>query len=231
MTTPRRRSLTRFSDPVMLEPIERTANKALVERAIDELRQLVVGSQMETILRVGDYLIEQFYGGYSEARSRKPRKAASLRQLSLRAGEFGMSGNGVRLAVAIALQARELGKSISLRLTSSQHRALLPIASLAEKRVLAEAAIEAKWSYEKLRARVVRIQKPHAGGRPGEPAARVLVRRLEPLLEGAARDALANEPARLSPEEARSLAPIATRLVAELTRLAHALERRGGESE
>ena len=143
----------------------------------------MVESQFETVVRVGEYLIEHFYGSVQEASARRPRKDASLRSLMERAGEFGMTATGVRTSVAIALQSRELGRGLAQRLGIAQHRALLPLRDSGEKRVLAVAAVDANWSAERLRTRLRKLQKKHKGGRPREPPIALLVARVERALD------------------------------------------------
>jgi hypothetical protein len=202
----------------------RDAETRLVDRAVADLRRVVYGGQLDTLLAVGEYVIENFYGSADEARARKPRKAASLRRLVERADEFGMKANGVRLSVPIALQARTLGRGLSARLSSSQHRALLPVSDPQEKKLLAEAAVDGHWSYQKLRGQVVKIRKPHPGGRPREPIARVILRRVERAL--AADDLARAESERLPPSEAKGLLASANRLRATMERLELMLQRR-----
>src|SRR5947208_2202112 len=51
-------------------PLEPHADDRLVERAVEHLRRLVIGGQVEIMIQVGEYLIENFYGGIEEATSR-----------------------------------------------------------------------------------------------------------------------------------------------------------------
>ena len=72
---------------------------------------------------------------------------------------------------------RQLGRPLALRLGIRQHRLLLPVEDVNEKKLLAEAAVDAGWSAEELRTKIPRLQKRHPGGRPKEPGLRVFLAR------------------------------------------------------
>lgn len=197
----------------------------LVDRAVRDLRALVVSSQIETVIRVGEYLLEHFYGGAEAARSHTPRKAASLAALKDRTDEFAMPASLLERAVPIALQARLLPRAVATAIPVSIHRALLPVRDVAEKRQLAASAAEGRWTYEQLRTRVAKVQRKHAGGRPREPAVRVLLRRLGAQIAGTSPEALREEVRGLEPAEARRLLGEVERLQAFLEKLEHDIER------
>ena len=113
-----------------------------------------------------------------------------------------------------------------LKLSVSQHEALLPLKNLDEKRVLAEAAVTSRWSVEKLESQVRRLHRPHKGGRPVEPGMRVLVRRLDKLLVEALREGLDSGLDDLSPAEARRLLAMVNGSQATLERIEKLLTKR-----
>ena len=201
-------------------------DERLIDRSIAALRQIVIGGQVELLIRVGEYLLEHFYGSVEEARSHRPRKRASLDRLAARAEEFGMTSTGVRRSVPVALQARELGREVAHKLGPARHVVLLPVRDSDEKRALAEAAIKSGWTVEKLRAQVARVSPPHPGGRPPTPRVRLMIERVARVLDG---DALAGRLAdhldAISPVEARSLLAQVNRARAVLERLEKALIR------
>lgn len=154
------------------------ADEELVERAVRELRALVVSGQIDLAVKVGEYILKNFYGGsVEEAQAKRPVKGASLRRLTERAEEFGMSASGVRSAVPLSLQVRGMGVRLSRQLPVTHHLELLPLKDPAEKRLLAETAVAKGWTVRDLRRERGRLQKPHAGGRPSEPTVRVAVGR------------------------------------------------------
>lgn len=167
------------------EDREGEVDEDLVERAVRELHGLVVGGQIDLVVAVGEYLLKRFYGGsVDEARALRPRKAASLRRLAERAEEFGMTATGVRTAVPMALQVRAIGVGLARRLPMTHHLEILPLKDPAEKRLLAEAAVASAWTVRDLRRERGRLQEPHPGGRPPEPALRIAVGRAARLLVG-----------------------------------------------
>ena len=153
-------------------------DEQLVDRTIDWLRRVIIGKQVEMTLMVGEHLVQHYYGSVEEAVARKPRKKASLRQLQERAEEFGSSARDVRDSVGIYLQAIEIGKGLSARLGVAQHRVLLPLRNVEEKKLLAETAAESGWTVEDLRTRVGKLQKRHRGGRRARPPVALLVARI-----------------------------------------------------
>ena len=150
-------------------------DQRLVERAVQDLKKLVVGGLVKLSAEVGEYLIEHVYLSVANARSRAFDKAATLRALGERAAEFGMTSAGLAKAVPIALQVRELGRPLALRLGPAHHVALLPLQNRDEKKLLAESAVEERWTVVQLRDRVRRLKKPHPGGRRPRPPLAILV--------------------------------------------------------
>ena len=182
-----------------------TVDERQIDRWVAELRQIVVVGQVEIAAKVGEFLIANVYGSVDMALSHAARKPASLRRLTERAEEFGMRPTGLRFAVPMALQVRQLGVRLGHQLGVDQHRALLPVRDPADKKLLAEAAVDARWTAEELRRKVRGIQRPHLGGRPTEPAARVLIRALDRTLGGVDFARLRGEADAIEAAEARRL--------------------------
>lgn len=198
--------------------VEAAADERLVERAVRELRALVVQGQLDLVSAVGEYLIANFYGSMEEARSRRPRKPASLAALASRAGEFGMTSSGLRTAVPLALQVRELGAGLARRLSPTHHLALLPMRDSGEKKVLARAAADAGWSVDELRRERERLQQPHPGGRPPAPRLRQAVSRAARALAPVPADDLRAGLEEIAAPEVRRLLVVVERMQAELER-------------
>jgi hypothetical protein len=154
-------------------------DKKRIEKLIQELRVIVVGGQAKVILDVAHKLLQDvFDGDLAAALQRRGNKENSLRQLALRAEEFGMSASGVMRCIPIYAQAREIGRALAEKLEVSQHVALLPLRSLEHKRTLAEQAAEQRWPVKRLREEVRRKQDAHAGGRTPDPLLQRLVETL-----------------------------------------------------
>src|SRR5262245_2603002 len=139
-------------------------DKRRIEKLIQELRAIVVGGHAKMILDVAHKLVQDvFDGDLAAALSRQGNKENSLRQLALRAEEFGMSASGVMRCIPIYAQAREIGRGLAEKLEVSQHVALLPLRSAEHKRTLAEQAVEQRWPVKRLREEVRKKQNAHAG--------------------------------------------------------------------
>lgn len=169
-----------------LAPVTSRAEPAdhVVDRWVADLRRIVVGGQVEILAQVGEYLIDHVFHGEAEARSTRAGKSMSIRRLADRAEEFGMNAGGLARAVPIALQVRALGKALAFRLGVRQHRALLPVKDHAEKKRLADTAIQENWTAAELQKQVRRVQRPHAGGRTKAPEVRRVVNRAWSTLQG-----------------------------------------------
>lgn len=210
MKTPKSPAKSNDAPPPALVPSH------VVDRWVNDLRRVVVGGQVSVMAEVGEYLIEHVYGGEAEALTKRRGKSASIAQLAERAEEFGMTAAGLTRAVPIALQVRALGKTLSSRLTMRQHRALLPVKEIAEKKQLAEEAVMACLTAGELSQKVRHVQKPHAGGRAKEPPARRVLGRMLALVEEVTAKDLQDGLDAISPAEARqqlaNLKVIRTRL-------------------
>src|SRR5689334_3551096 len=101
-------------------------DKKRIEKLIQELRAIVIGGHAKVLLDVADKIVRDvFDGDLEEALSPRGNKENSLRQLALRAEEFGMTATGVKRSIPIYAQAREIGRALAERLLISQHIALL----------------------------------------------------------------------------------------------------------
>src|SRR5437762_1053167 len=79
------------------------------------------------------------------------------------------------------------------------------IVRVGEKKLLAEAAVDAGWSAEELRTKIPRLQKRHPGGRPKEPALRVFLARAARTIENVQVADLRKGLDAISPAERRHL--------------------------
>ncbi len=174
-----------------------------IDRWVRDLQKIVIGSQVKALAEVGEYLIAHVYGSEAEALSRRSNKAASLDRLAERCDEFNLKRAALVRAVPFALQVRQLSWPLAGELRIGQHRQLLVVKDPSEKKLLAEAAVASRWTEETLRRKIRAIQKPHRGGRPPEPAVRVILRRAQPILGDRANYEIGLE--YLSPKEARHL--------------------------
>ena len=206
---------------------EAGADEALVDRAVAHLRRVIVGGQVRATVEAGEYVIREFYGSVESARSRDPRKGASLARLAERAPEFGMSAATLGYVVPVALAVRDLGVSLADDLGISRLRLLTPVKDGEQRRLLAETATSSGWTVEKLRERVKKIRKPHAGGRPEQPAIERAVARLSRVADAEIRDAAGIRAGLddLTPRRAKALLQSVNRVQANLERVEKLLQR------
>jgi hypothetical protein len=230
MRDPKRRSLR--SDSVAIvraeaaHAMEHTIDEHLVEKAVAHLRRVILAGQLQTIVDAGDYLIGTFYGSVEAARSRQPTKQASLARLAERAEEFGMTPATLKYVVPTTLAVRDLGLPLATRLGVSRVRALLPVRDTEQRRLLAEAAVGAEWTVDKLRDRVDRVHKPHAGGRPELPAVERAVVRIARVADAETPPEVIREGLdELTPKRARQLLSSVNRIQQQVERLERLLQR------
>jgi len=165
---------------------ERGSDERLVDRAVAHLQRLIVAGQVETYGNAGEYLIKNFYGSVENARSRRADKPASLSRLAERAHEFGMTPSTLGTAVQLALVVRDVGAALAGQLGVSRLRALAPLQEHSQRRLVGETAAAAGWTVEKVKERVRKIARPHAGGRPEQPGVERAVTRIAKVVDAEA---------------------------------------------
>jgi hypothetical protein len=211
-----------------LSRVESAAIDKRVDRAVRELKIIVVVGQVEQRLRVGEYVLGEFFDGSEElARSVSGWKDVSVQRLLQRSAEFGMTRSAFQQAVPFALQARQLGRDLSLKLTLNQHRAMLPLRDRSAKHLLAEAAASESWSPERVRKEVFTLQRRQPGGRPPEPRVQILVGRLERVFAEGKSD-LARGAEELDAKAVAQLSERVARLQEELVRVEKLLAKLRG---
>lgn len=206
---------------------EARADERLVERAVAHLRRLVVGGQVQLMAEVGEYLIKEFYGSTEAARSRDPHKPASLSRLAGRTADFGMSPAQLSNAVPIALAVRDLGLELSHELGVSRLRLVARIRDDQQRRLVAETATASGWTVDKLQERLRKLQRPHAGGRPSQPAVAGAVTRLDRAVaeELGDMEALHDDADEVAPRAARALLGRVNHMQERMEKLEKLLQR------
>jgi hypothetical protein len=152
----------------------------LVEHAVGDIGRIWSGGLLSTVVALGDYLIEKFYGGsLDEACSRRPHKPAALARLMERASELPVSVHALKQSVRIASQHRALPRALADGLSKSQHEALLPVADPTRKMELAGEAVAQHLSSREIAQRANALRTRRGGGRPPSPP---VVRRVGALV-------------------------------------------------
>jgi hypothetical protein len=163
--------------------LRRSANSGIEQRRIDkavkDLRALVLGGHINILNGVGEYLLREFFDGdVKQALAQHRKEGASIASLVERANEFGMKPTGVLRAIPIHVQVRQIGQTLAEQLPVTHHVALLPVRDIEIKRLLARLAVDEEWTVQTLRAEIGKRQKPSAGGRPPDPPVQYLVNAL-----------------------------------------------------
>ena len=147
-------------------------NKALVDRAISELREKLVEAVARAALDVGQFLLELFFGG-DPARylDRKKDGDPSFEALldDPRLKELGLSRTKLYDCIGVHIQRQVLGTEAVMRLQFSHQVALLRAPDERREELLEEAA-EKSLSVRTLRERVGEARREEygesKGGRP-----------------------------------------------------------------
>lgn len=144
------------------------ADDRLVQEALLHIGRVYSQALLSTVVLLGEYLIEKFYGGLEEARSRRPSKATALAKLLASASELPVSAHALKQSVRVAVQFRDLPVQLAESLSKTQHEALLPVADQAKKIELAQEAVSRQLTTRQLLQRVnaEAERRPSAGGRP-----------------------------------------------------------------
>lgn len=176
-------------------------------RAAQFIRSVTARSGVECARRVGEYLVEHFYGGDFAQVHRHGRKHASLRALAAR-DDLGVSPTFLWTALAVAEQWVVLPVEVAEALPLAHHRLLLPVHDRALRVHLARAAAEGRWSVRHLQAEIQRrreaervatgARKP---GRPPGPGIDRLTRLVAEVATEVERAASDGRLDRLDPEE------------------------------
>ena len=96
--------------------VGKTTDDDLVDQTIVHLRRIWSEGLLKTVVAMGNYLIETFYGGsLVEAQSRSPRKPAALARLYERADDLPVSVHALKQCVRIAAQYHELPRQLAGR--------------------------------------------------------------------------------------------------------------------
>lgn len=153
-------------------PFDSQPAESDLARAAQFIRSVTARSGVECARRVGEYLVEHFYGGDFAQVHRHGRKHASLRALAAR-DDLGVSPTFLWTAIAVAEQWVVLPVELAESLPLAHHRLLLPVHDRAERVRLARVAVEGRWSVRQLQAEIQRHREEErvlTGARkPGRP--------------------------------------------------------------
>ncbi len=154
-----------------------------VEGVLRELTALVRGATVDLSLKVGQLVVERFFGG--DALNWRQQKQHSLRQLA-RHPELPMSASALRRCVGLYELTQRVGDLRCFQQLGTSHfRAVLGLDSQLQRSLLTNANEQA-WTVSELESHVSEVrgrQQRSRGGRPRVPSFVKLIRQLEPLAE------------------------------------------------
>jgi hypothetical protein len=149
----------RFPTGVLVRP-ER------IERAVADLNAIYIKGQLETVCRMGRYLVEHFGGGDVQRYLEHGRLTVSYRSLAARE-DLLVSASLLNRCVGIMIQVRRLPPEQSWALTVTHHRILLPVCDPEVQQALAREVVQQGLSTRQLEARVKSWKDEHLPERRG----------------------------------------------------------------
>jgi hypothetical protein len=162
-------------DSVQLPASAEKVDKDLVERAVNELRELVAKTVARGQDEIGQYLLREFFENDPEVYlAAGPAKHASLRRLMDRCEsmELPVSRTFILNALRLAAMAKQLPRASSFAQLPPSHRVeLLRVKTPEQREKLASRAMESRLSVQKLRVLVAAAaarddEHPGQGRRP-----------------------------------------------------------------
>jgi len=173
--------LVRANVPTIMPQPEKQPDEALVIEAGQTLSQIFSEHFERAMLEAGEYIIRTFYNDdYELARSKKPVKGESLRQLIIRLqGEPGAPKKSwLYNAVKIAIDARDFsGFHTYGKLQLSHKVALLPVDDMEQKKSLIEQAVGEELTVRELKEIIIASPKGRGSDQnPPQPAQKSLER-------------------------------------------------------
>ena len=155
-----------------MRPLERSGRAELhLAPIVAELNQIAEGHALATARALGSAVLDQLFGGdVARWRDRGDAGHRHFRELGQRP-DLHLDYMTLWRCTSIELQARELGAAPLAGLPLSHQVELLAVPTRAKKLDLAERAVAAGWTRDRLRAEIRTISAPRSGiGRPRAPA-------------------------------------------------------------
>lgn len=170
--------LIRFGDETMprkkksvITTKETSPDIALVEKAQQKLSDIISQHYGNAMLEAGKYIIDEFFGGdYDLARSGKPVKEKSLRQMIKQMRQRNPSGpsrSWIYHAVQLSVEHQDLMDVQTYgQLDLSKKILLLPLHNLEKKKELIEETVENDLSVRELKERIAEVKEEDEEDRP-----------------------------------------------------------------
>jgi len=207
-------------------PGQEAVNQDLIDEAVIKINRWTTNLGLELTLRIGDYLLDKFFGGDPGNLGRVARGHVSFRALADRE-DLDASYATLWYSTQIARQYDQLPAVEADRLSIAHHKLLLPVKDEALKSRLARQAVEENLSKRQF-AEVVRAELgtrsgQTRGGRPPLPGVMKALRAFQRALPAAPIDEEAYSS--LSVDKKKEVLSQARERLQELTRLVQDMER------
>ncbi len=147
-----------------------------LDKAVVDLNRIYIVKSLETVVEVGRYVLDTFFGGDVDAYRRRERDWPAFQALRER-NDLAISRTTLVKAVGVLMQLDDLPRELAEQLGVSKHHELLPVQDRETKVELAREAAENKLSATDLRRRVwevTRHQRRPSTRRPTSPPARAV---------------------------------------------------------
>lgn len=173
------------SEPPAAEILPAPVPDDVIEATVQEVNEISRQATLEISLKLGNLIVERFYGGDLGAWRDRGTTDASFRKLAAHP-DLMLSPSGVYRAVAVFEVCERLdGVSRLKHLGVGHFRAILGIADKQQEHLLTTAS-EKGWSVDKLEEEAGKIRKREGDtrGRKPDPGFVKGIRRMEKLLDG-----------------------------------------------
>lgn len=150
-------------------------DEALVDEAVAKLNWLHAVKGLETMDKVGAYIVETFFGGDEKEFGDRGAHHASYRALTRRA-DLHFSTTFLWRSVKVHEQLGGLAVEIASKLSATHLALLATVASTDERFDLAERAVNEEWTKDQLQAQIS-ASRPSGHDKPkGRPALPMVVK-------------------------------------------------------
>ncbi len=177
-----------------------------IDRAVQHINEKTILNGLKLAQEVGEYVLEIFFDGdFDKFQDSRRNKDVSFRAL-LDRKDLLIAGSAVYYFVRVSQELRLLPEDLAMRLSFSQHRALLPLKDTQSKRALAQRAVEEGWTTRTLSAEVSKLlPKSRSGRKPLPPLVKGIRQVSRALDEAVGADATPETMAGLVPERSAEL--------------------------
>ena len=186
---PRGRRATQLSTDLVpvqqVLPGELAADLALLDQAVQDINRIYTQKGLETVLALGQYVLDTFFGGAATAFQSRGGDHLTFRELAHRE-DLHVSYATLWRAVGVVEQYARLPEPVARALPPTHHTLLLPLKDDQKKTELARKAVDRGWSKAELEREVKKAKGRSKVGRPTLPRFVKTLHRWDRFLENEA---------------------------------------------